>query len=217
MTAALGGARIELVDAVPPGRGRPVLDASHLPVPRRALLLLPRTGTPALPPEGLSPHRRFVAAARALAARAPETDLSAVPAPGALLRAAGCVACGVCVRACPEEALTLTDATPADGEPGHGAVVLRVNPARCSGCGICVDRCDPGALRIAGPLCWEDVLQDREVELARVNTATCSRCGGRVPAGDTLCAVCEFRRSHPFGSTVPPGSLRTSRAPGDRA
>jgi len=44
-----------------------------------------------------------------------------------------CTGCGLCIEACPLEAIRLE---------GQTAVV---DPERCTGCGICVDECPNGA------------------------------------------------------------------------
>ena len=47
-----------------------------------------------------------------------------------------CVGCGLCVDACPFDALTL--------EEGQ----VRIGEATCMGCGVCVSRCAHGVLAL---------------------------------------------------------------------
>ncbi len=54
----------------------------------------------------------------------------------AAIDASNCSACGVCVDACPFDALTLNDST---------AVV---NPAKCMGCGVCQSQCVSEAIAL---------------------------------------------------------------------
>lgn len=130
---------------------------------------------------------------------------AAVPA-GALLDAPGCTACGTCVRACPEVALTLVDV------PGTTDRLLRQDLAACTGCARCVDLC-PARVLAATPVAgWAGVLDGGLRDVTRVGTRPCSRCGtafgGPAPdgPGPALCPVCAFRRAHPFGSTAPAGA-----------
>ena len=47
-----------------------------------------------------------------------------------------CVGCGLCVDACPFDALTLEDGQ------------VRIDEAACMGCGVCVSRCAHGGLAL---------------------------------------------------------------------
>ena len=76
-----------------------------------------------------------------LAALCPTSTAAAVALPPALPLAeltvgAGCDGCGLCVRYCPHEALTLAD----------GRAVW--NGAACTACGLCAEVCPPGALEL---------------------------------------------------------------------
>ncbi|MEW5937542.1 MAG: 4Fe-4S binding protein [Candidatus Thermoplasmatota archaeon] len=46
-----------------------------------------------------------------------------------------CVGCGVCVDACPQEAIKLNE-------------VAKVDPSLCVDCGTCVDECPNGAISL---------------------------------------------------------------------
>ncbi len=125
------------------------------------------------------------------AAARPADDVSVA------LRADGCTVCGVCVRACPQGAFELSD------EGGVG--VLRHRPEVCRGEQACVRLCPETALTVSANLLSLDLLDAALVELARVATISCARCGTRHPASDgPLCPPCTFRRANPFGSAPPP-------------
>lgn len=220
---------VDLADApvTPPriGRARPVLDAARLPLPRRALfapLALTR-----LPSRARAERDRLLDALATLGETAPqktpavapgadepaprhevaeagEPRLASAPPPGVLLAAAGCTACGVCVRGCPAEALALDET-----DAGR---LLRQDVARCTDCGECLRLCPEGALTRAGPVSWRDVRERTVRTLATVTVvATCRRCGQPLPDGRGeagLCPVCAYRRAHPFGSVAPPGAAR---------
>lgn len=112
--------------------------------------------------------------------------------PALALVAEGCVACGVCVRACPHDALEL--------EHGPGVSVLTQVPERCTGERACVELCPHDALAASGPLALFDVARRPAIELAAVQTAACRRCGARHPAAEgELCPPCAFRSRNAFG------------------
>jgi ferredoxin len=112
------------------------------------------------------------------------------------LSARGCTACGVCVRACPHQALEL--ATTA------GISVLSHHADLCRGDQACVGYCPVGALSAVSALSLVDLVSRETGELARVPTLVCSRCGVRHPATEgQLCPACRFRSDNAFGSMIP--------------
>ncbi|MFO8074779.1 MAG: ATP-binding protein [Actinomycetota bacterium] len=129
-----------------------------------------------------------------------------LPGPGLALVSEGCTACGVCVRACPEDALALVDV--AETGPDGATVtrtVLRQYPAACGGAGDCLELCPESAL--SAPEHWglNALLEDDVVDLDEIAKAVCRRCGTTFPdTGAELCEVCAFRRANPFGATLPP-------------
>lgn len=186
-----------------PRRRRAVeLDARAMPVSRRALLGLGGRGEGEGPASAAEPRTRFIDAVRAVAT--PTTALAAMPGPTAGMTAAGCVACGVCVQACPDSALRLADG-PVDGSASITTLLLE--PAACTGCARCVELCPTSVLATAAPVLWGRLLAGEELPVVTVLTALCSRCSVRIPisSGASLCAVCSFRRRNPFGSSLPPG------------
>lgn len=121
------------------------------------------------------------------AATRPEPGSSAVA-----LAASGCVACGVCVRACPHDALDLA-------HEAERSVLTQI-PERCSGEQACVRLCPHDALSVAGAFSLFDLARTPTVELAVVATAGCKRCGARHPAAEgELCPPCAFRSRNAFG------------------
>ncbi len=85
-----------------------------------------------------------IAQAKAAAARAISmlsTGFALTPAQVAASDPDVCIACGVCVTACPQMAVTLT--------PGVTAHSL-VDPNICRGCGICSAECPTGAIQLGG-------------------------------------------------------------------
>ncbi len=129
-----------------------------------------------------------------------------LPGPGLALVSEGCTACGVCVRACPEDALALVDVTET-GPDGSTVTrtVLRQHPAACGGAGDCIELCPEDAL--SAPEHWglDALLEDDVVDLDEIAKAVCGRCGTTFPdTGAELCDVCAFRRANPFGAALPP-------------
>lgn len=204
------------------GRGwrRPVLAATSMPVSRRQLFFLPEAARRPLPDITATAHQRLKAAVRVLAGDDHDSAGDATPVPdGPALRltSRGCTACGVCVQACPEQALSIeVDAAEDDAVDPQGAemlvpgaeTALWMRPSSCSGCHACVDVCPADALSEQGHHGWDVLLADSWVALESFATVPCRRCGGRFPAGGSeLCPVCAFRSADPFGTTLPPHML----------
>ncbi|TNC17331.1 4Fe-4S dicluster domain-containing protein [Georgenia sp. 311] len=197
-------------------RGRPtVLTLGQVPLPRRVVLGL--GGLDAAPLDlDLDDAARTIAALRLLGAaprpdaatRADSEDVApserdvlaaaGPPSAAAALAVDGCVACGVCVRACPHDALVLDH----DGDTST-LTHLRED---CRAELECLRLCPVDAFSTSGSLPLADVLAVPTAVLAEVRTATCERCGARHPADEgPLCATCRFREGNAFGSSMPPG------------
>lgn len=175
-----------------------VLALSQVPYPRRAVLGLPTHSALDL---HLDEAARSVEALRLLRdsgrAVVSEGDGDVADESSAVgLSAVGCTACGVCVRACPSDALRLD----------HGADLSVLSRQRdaCIGCLECVRLCPAEALSPLGSLALEDLVARPDEILAEVATRACVRCGARHPGtSEDLCAACRYRRDNPFGSRWP--------------
>ncbi|WP_066585700.1 4Fe-4S binding protein [Cellulomonas timonensis] len=168
--------------------------AAAIPAPMAAAIPAPVAAAPAEAPPP---------------ARPPRDGLEDVNSPAVALSASGCTACGVCVQACPTQALTLQ-------HNGGGAVAISTllqNPSACDGCQRCVDLCPADVLTVAGQWRWSELLTDSTRGVATISTATCTRCGTQFPttSGERWCQVCSYRRKNPFGSTLPPGMAVPTR------
>ena len=191
---------------------REVLDAEHMPVPRRQVLGLGSGPAPDLADEHAPAPQRLTAALAALLPTPPGIGPQLL-APAVRLRAKGCTACGVCVRACPTDALVVRHlgGTGDAGAPTTQVTTLLQNPTSCDGCQSCVQICPEDVLGVAGQWDWETlVLRAAAPTLAPVaslTTAQCQRCRTRFPTTEsaTLCPVCAYRRQNPFASRLPPG------------
>ena len=212
--------RLRLLDSSGRGRRRPALSAASMPVSRRQLFFLPEAERRPLPDITATAHQRLVTAVQLLAggtAQAAEAAIHVPDGPALQLTAQGCTACGVCVQACPERALSIEIAAADDGAadpqaadrfPPGAETTLWMRASSCSGCRRCVDVCPAGALSECGHRDWAELLADRWVELETFGTVVCRRCGGRFPAGGgELCPVCAFRSAEPFATTLPPEVL----------
>jgi len=165
------------------------------PVARRAVL-----GLPVRCPIDLScdDADRTLAALALLRAhgRIPDDDdggFVAAEHPASRLVVSGCTACGVCVQACPVDALVLSH----DGTTS----VLVHSADRCRSAAQCVRLCPSAALVASARATFAQVLDEPVVVLATITTTTCPRCGAR-HVGDpgSWCPLCTFRRTHVFGS-----------------
>ncbi|WP_040155477.1 4Fe-4S dicluster domain-containing protein [Mobilicoccus massiliensis] len=202
-----------------------VMNGASMPLPRRTMLGAhdPGRTTTALPPhateaeiaeDGGTDHADLLAALSVLMERdasvlmerdahtpgpgaGPDPAIAAATAgPGLLLRASRCTACAVCVRTCPEAALTMRIET--------GAGVLEQRVDACSGCGACLESCPAEALSVRRRARWSEQLRPQVLPLAVVETRVCARCGAHTPdRGADLCEVCAYRRANPFGSILP--------------
>lgn len=212
--AHVAGWRGVLPDGVVPfaaprrGRSRPeVLVLGQVPLPRRTLLGLGLRDTTALDLD-LDDAGRTLAALRLLEesgrarpreATVPVTS-AAAGATAARLLVEGCTACGVCVRACPHDALVL--------EHADGLSTLTHLREQCRSELDCVRLCPVDAYSTTGQLTLAELVEEPVATLAERATATCERCAARHPAEEgALCPTCRYRERHVFGSALPPALL----------
>lgn len=193
-----------------------VNDISRLALSRRRLLMLSRLDHVWMPDVKRDQRCRTLAALRCLRTKlgSPEA-LSELDAPSALLVAAGCTACGVCVRACPSGALCIHQAG-----TGAGGFALSVSLASCVDCDRCLELCPSGTLTKIGQAAWARLIDDESEVVAVGSTDRCSHCGGVFAggAGGSLCPLCRFKMENPFGSRMPRGLASfTPSLPRDKA
>lgn len=195
--------------SVPDGRSRrPVYDLHRLPVSRRRLLGLSRPTTRFTPDVRADERSRILAALRVLIGADPTTPnavsaLRELTSHSANLSANSCTGCGICVRACPSNALVLDRTIDDSGE----RFLLTFAPADCRDCGRCVTLCPTRCLTRSGAVDWAQVIDGSRRPLAAGQIRRCTRCGDTFPisanATGTRCPVCEFRRASPFGQRLP--------------
>lgn len=194
-------------------RSRPeVLTLGQIPVPRRVVLGLSLRDLPL--DLGLDDAARTITALRLLEAAGrtrprpttphdpgpAQVDGAGPPAAAATLAVTGCTACGVCVRACPHDALVLE-------HDGDGSTLTHLRED-CRSELDCLRLCPVDAISTAGPVPLAELLEEPVVTLSEVSTAACERCGARHPAVEgPLCPPCRFREGNAFGSALPPGVL----------
>lgn len=178
--------------------GPETLRLGQIPVPRRVMLGMGFRDDAAIPVKSDDTDRTLAAiellTAKGLIARG--TGLSGQLG-GVRLSATGCVACGVCVRACPTGALELIHQ--------EDASWVVENLDRCRTAGECVRLCPEHVMWMVGETSLADLLDTPRITVARVPTAACTRCGMRHPSDEgDLCRTCTFRAKNPFGSVIPP-------------
>lgn len=121
------------------------------------------------------------------------------PPPSWTLQVSACNVCGVCVAACPHQALSLTP----DPEDAN-LLTLTQDLARCEADGTCLKLCPQHALAVQGHPTWAEIHDGATRTLTAVKTKVCPSCHNRFPAtAGELCPLCAFRQDHPFGSAMP--------------
>lgn len=195
----------ELTPFTPPPRGRrpkDLLTLGDIGLPRRVVL-----GLPVRTPLDLSldDAARTLAAFQLLLADERTSLPEDAPPSGtgpasaaADLRVSGCTACGVCVQACPHDALTL--------EHVGNTSTLRHDRESCRSEHRCIELCPVDAITSTGAIPISDVLGEPVQILTEIPTTPCEKCGARHRSeGDPLCGACRFRADNVFGSSLPPG------------
>lgn len=120
-----------------------------------------------------------------------------------------CTACSACGRACPTEALRF--------EKNDEALTyaLTFSAQNCIGCDVCEHVCLPDAIILNHAPTFEEVFGVKEAQVVESGSLVrCERCKSLMAARDgvKLCPLCEYRRTHPFGSMLPRKILKESRS-----
>ncbi|MBE3118300.1 MAG: 4Fe-4S dicluster domain-containing protein [Candidatus Atribacteria bacterium] len=112
-----------------------------------------------------------------------------------------CTACGVCARACPTSALQF------EKNEDETAYTLTFSARNCVDCEMCLHVCAPSAVSVNHSPTFAQIFNEETVTLQEGGLIKCTRCGALTAAqsGVNLCPLCEYRRTHPFGSMLPPG------------
>ena len=188
------------------GGAWPILGVDEVPMSRRALLGRPDGLVLAEPSR--HPTERLVAVLRELTSgEVSWSDLDGIPTGTPRFTAPECAGSGVCARACPVDALTLTRNVLAEANPDRDAIAqfqLTLAAERCTDCGQCLQVCPESALERSGQYLWSTLLAGEPITLKGGLTRRCVRCGGGHCGPGELCAVCTYRTANPFGSTMPP-------------
>jgi ferredoxin len=120
-----------------------------------------------------------------------------------------CTACGACGKACPTEALRFQK----NEEEMTFSITFSVQ--NCIGCDVCDHVCLPDAINLNHAPTFEQVFGAKEPVIAASGTLVrCERCKVLMAkrVGVALCPLCEYRRTHPFGSMMPKKAMKESRA-----
>lgn len=123
--------------------------------------------------------------------------------------AESCTVCGACGRACPTEALRF--------EKNNTTMTysLTFSAKNCIGCDLCEHVCLPDAITLNYEPTFEQVFGVKEAQVVESGSLVrCERCKSLMAARDSakLCPLCEYRRTHPFGSMMPKKILKESRS-----
>ncbi|MBP1764576.1 MAG: hypothetical protein H6Q65_1634 [Firmicutes bacterium] len=102
--------------------------------------------------------------------------------PSVAIDTGSCKACGLCVKICPQKALTVREE--------NAVLHLWHDPLRCNGCGVCVANCLRDAMSLA------DAPRLEAYEVAAVPLPLCAGCGQFYqPIGDQkFCFECLLKR-----------------------
>jgi ferredoxin len=118
-----------------------------------------------------------------------------------------CTACGVCGRACPTEALRF------EKNDDEMTFSMTFSAQNCIGCDLCEHVCLPSAITLNHAPTFEQVFDVKETIMVKsAPMVRCERCRTWMAAreGVKICPVCEYRRTHPFGSMLPKKVIKES-------
>ncbi len=120
-----------------------------------------------------------------------------------------CTACGACGKACPTQALKVMK------NEDEMTFSISFSAKDCIDCGVCDHVCMPDAIHFNHAPTFEEVFGVKEaVVLISDSMVRCERCKSWMVKRDdtTLCPLCEYRRTHPFGSMMPKKLVKESRS-----
>ena len=111
-----------------------------------------------------------------------------------------CTACGACGKACPTEALHF------EKNQEKTTFIISFLPQNCIGCDLCEHVCLPGAITFERAPSFDQVFSEKGPIVAMSGELVrCEHCKTLMASksGARLCALCEYRSVHPFGSMKP--------------
>jgi ferredoxin len=116
-----------------------------------------------------------------------------------------CTACGACAKACPTRALKF------EKNDEEMTFSISFSAKNCIGCDMCDHVCMPDAISLNYAPTFEEVFGAKEALMAASGSLVrCERCKSLMAKRDdaALCPLCEYRRTHPFGSVMPKKIVR---------
>lgn len=105
-----------------------------------------------------------------------------------------CTACGVCLRSCPNDALSFA----LEGE----TTGLVHDPGRCEGEQACVSLCPVNAITANGSWSLERSVEAESVLLIEMRSTECARCGQRHRGEGSLCESCSYVAHRGLGAAM---------------
>ncbi|MFT3894233.1 MAG: 4Fe-4S dicluster domain-containing protein [Anaerolineales bacterium] len=120
-----------------------------------------------------------------------------------------CTACGACARACPTQALKF------EKNEDEMTFSISFSARNCIDCGLCDHVCLSDAITFNHAPTFEEVFGAKEPSIAESGALVrCERCKSLMAKreGVKYCPLCEYRRTHPFGSMMPKKLVKESRS-----
>ncbi len=105
-----------------------------------------------------------------------------------------CTACGVCIRSCPNDALSFALEGDTTG--------LMHDPGRCEGEQSCVSLCPVNAITTDGSWPLERSVEAESVSLIEMRSVECTRCGQRHRGEGSLCESCSYVAHRGLGAAM---------------
>ncbi|MEI7844513.1 MAG: 4Fe-4S dicluster domain-containing protein [Chloroflexota bacterium] len=113
---------------------------------------------------------------------------------------ADCTACGACGKTCPTTALRF------EKDADLTTFKILFSARSCIGCDLCLNVCAPDALELDHNPTFENIFVTQADAVVLTGELTrCEKCKTVMAArpGVRLCMLCEYRKTHPFGSILP--------------